>query len=170
MSQRLSPCHGCSRHVRVEERSCPFCGIALAEPSLPRLRGATRVGRAASFVLGLTMAAAACDDDDPAGKAPRADAATRDAATRDASTRDAELDASSQDARVSDARVDASATDARVGDAKVDAAPEDANVEPADAGDEWDGDIGIPIYAAAPTPDDGTRLVFTDTPPKRRRG
>ena len=53
----LSPCPACQRHVRVSEPSCPFCGVTLElgatpAPVLPK----TRLGRAATFAFGATLA------------------------------------------------------------------------------------------------------------------
>src|SRR4051812_25681851 len=65
----LVPCPQCSRHVRVAESSCPFCGSALelsavAAPQLPR----TRLGRAATFAFGASIVGAtalvSCGGDD----------------------------------------------------------------------------------------------------------
>lgn len=55
----LVPCPECSRHVRVIETECPFCALPLdlagtPEPQLPR----TRLGRAATFAFGATLASA----------------------------------------------------------------------------------------------------------------
>jgi hypothetical protein len=55
----LVPCPECSRHVRVSETECPFCALPLdlagtPEPQLPR----TRLGRAATFAFGATLASA----------------------------------------------------------------------------------------------------------------
>lgn len=67
----LTPCPGCRRHVRQSETSCPFCSVELdlsvADPVLPR----TRLGRAALFAFGATLAASvsttACGSDDDGG-------------------------------------------------------------------------------------------------------
>jgi hypothetical protein len=69
----LSSCPDCSRHVRVNESACPFCGVSLdldgGEPILPQ----RRLGRAALFAFGATLASgvtlAGCgsDDDDGGG-------------------------------------------------------------------------------------------------------
>jgi len=70
----LVPCPECSRHVRVADPVCPFCGHAL----LLSLRGASivarapvpprrRLGRAATFAFGATFAGATligCGGDD----------------------------------------------------------------------------------------------------------
>jgi hypothetical protein len=50
----LRPCPGCSRHARVSEAACPFCGAALdssfrAAPA--PVRPAARLSRAALFAL-----------------------------------------------------------------------------------------------------------------------
>jgi hypothetical protein len=55
IASHLSPCPGCSRHVRVSEGMCPFCGVSLgasfrASPApVPPSR---RLSRAALFALG----------------------------------------------------------------------------------------------------------------------
>jgi hypothetical protein len=68
MSQ-LIPCPSCNRHVRKTESSCPFCATSLAlagvpDAPLPR----NRLGRAATFAFGATLAGAAalvgCGSDD----------------------------------------------------------------------------------------------------------
>jgi len=65
----LVPCPACSRHVRVTEPTCPFCGDGLAlagtpAPSLPK----SRLGRAATFAFGATLVGVttvvACGGDD----------------------------------------------------------------------------------------------------------
>jgi hypothetical protein len=60
----LVPCLSCHRHVRVAEDRCPFCGAeraaelrAAAAPALPK----RRLGRAALFTFGATLASASCD-------------------------------------------------------------------------------------------------------------
>jgi hypothetical protein len=66
MSQ-LTPCPECQRHVRKTEARCPFCDTALSlahlpAPALPR----KRLGRAATFAFGATVAGATaiagCED------------------------------------------------------------------------------------------------------------
>jgi len=69
MSQ-LSPCPGCSRHVRVGAATCPFCDVALSgEPVLaPAISRGGRLSRAAMFVAGAALATvAACSDTDDGG-------------------------------------------------------------------------------------------------------
>lgn len=66
---QLIPCPACNRHVRQSESSCPFCSSALslleAPPAeLPR----TRLGRAATFAFGATLALAACGGESESGK------------------------------------------------------------------------------------------------------
>lgn len=73
----LVPCPSCSRHVRVSEPECPFCGDSLdlagtPAPALPT----SRLGRAATFAFGATLIGAtsmvACggdsDDGDDGGR------------------------------------------------------------------------------------------------------
>lgn len=59
MAGSLVPCGGCQRHVRTSERSCPFCGeaLALAEP-VQELRLLTRLDRSAMVKLGAVLSAA----------------------------------------------------------------------------------------------------------------
>ena len=59
MAGALMPCGGCSRHVRITERSCPFCGVALAliEP-VQELRLLTRLDRSRMVALGALLSAA----------------------------------------------------------------------------------------------------------------
>jgi hypothetical protein len=66
----LVPCLSCHRHVRVAEDRCPFCGAeraaelrAAAPPALPK----RRLGRAALFTFGATLASASCDSVTPPG-------------------------------------------------------------------------------------------------------
>jgi hypothetical protein len=59
---RLAPCPGCHRHVRLDERACPFCGAALATAAPPPERTAVptqRLGRAALFAFGSAIATSA---------------------------------------------------------------------------------------------------------------
>jgi hypothetical protein len=68
----LVPCPACRRHVRKHESACPFCSTELAlahlpPPVLPR----SRLGRAATFTFGATLAGAAliaCGGDSEEGK------------------------------------------------------------------------------------------------------
>lgn len=58
----LVPCAGCGRHVRTSDSACPFCGQTIdrdaANRAVPRSGGA-RLGRAALFAFGATIAATA---------------------------------------------------------------------------------------------------------------
>lgn len=56
----LSPCPDCSRHVRVDDGACPFCGSTEARPAARRpKRRAKRLTRAALFLAG-ALGASAC--------------------------------------------------------------------------------------------------------------
>ena len=59
--EALTPCTGCSRHVRSTESACPFCGTLLAaqEARAASPRRAGRLTRAAIFA-GAAMIAPAC--------------------------------------------------------------------------------------------------------------
>lgn len=57
----LTPCPGCSRHVRNTEATCPFCKSALPEMPKAALPLAPRgVSRAAALAFGATLAVTAC--------------------------------------------------------------------------------------------------------------
>jgi hypothetical protein len=68
----LVPCPSCRRHVRKHESACPFCSTELSlahlpPPVLPR----SRLGRAATFTFGATLAGAAliaCGGESEEGK------------------------------------------------------------------------------------------------------
>ena len=77
----LSACPGCSRHVRVSESACPFCGATLSAAFRAAAAPAATpvgLGRAAVYALGATSlaVAAACSGSVPA---PTADAGAGDA-------------------------------------------------------------------------------------------
>lgn len=57
----LAPCPGCSRHVRINDTSCPFCrhSFAAALTPAPSNDGRLRLTRAALFTF-VTMSAGAC--------------------------------------------------------------------------------------------------------------
>jgi hypothetical protein len=55
----LRPCPRCRRHVRIDERACPFCAAALA-PGAPPVLPVGRLTRAAVFSAGAALAGAAC--------------------------------------------------------------------------------------------------------------
>jgi hypothetical protein len=73
MRTELIPCSVCARHVRVADRSCPFCGAGLSAPAGDRgLRQAPPKGlsraelygyreAAKAFAGAALLAAAACD-------------------------------------------------------------------------------------------------------------
>ncbi len=115
MSHRLVPCTGCSRHVRLSEPHCPFCGSGLpSEAELPPLvtppQG--RLSRAALFAFGAAaagvVAVSGCGDDSsvPLYGAPADTGAAFDSGTPDASP-DGAADAATDAA--ADAPADAAA-------------------------------------------------------------
>ena len=56
----LTPCPSCSRHVRMDETTCPFCASALdLAGTAPALMPVKRLGRAATFAFGALVAASA---------------------------------------------------------------------------------------------------------------
>ncbi len=147
---QLEPCPACKRHVRTEERVCPFCAADIASTMArapKRAMPGQRLGRAALMSFGITAAAlTGCEDD----SADNGDAQVQpDASTRDASTgSDASLDARVPDAATPDASapVDASVpADASTQDAKV----PDASV---DAGRDSGEPQVVPLYGGAPVP------------------
>lgn len=61
---RLVSCSGCERHVRADDEACPFCGAAVEAPPEPTgRRPVGRLGRAAMFAFGASLALAGCADD-----------------------------------------------------------------------------------------------------------
>lgn len=62
MYQPLAPCPGCSRHVRVADGQCPFCGTAFATALAPRpgVAARTRLSRAALFTFAASVGSAGC--------------------------------------------------------------------------------------------------------------
>src|SRR4051812_38400204 len=62
MYQPLVPCPSCQRHVLATEAACPFCASLLPSDLGSRaVPGATqRLGRAAAFVFGASLAVTAC--------------------------------------------------------------------------------------------------------------
>ena len=65
MYQPLVPCPSCARHVLASETNCPFCSAALptdlASHAVPA--AGRRLGRAAAFVFGASLAVAGCSSD-----------------------------------------------------------------------------------------------------------
>lgn len=55
-SNHLAPCSACARHVRAQEKSCPFCGAAVQATAAPVLP-TTRLSRAGIVAFGLAVAA-----------------------------------------------------------------------------------------------------------------
>lgn len=60
---RFVPCPACARHVRRDERACPFCAVALPSDLGAEPRARPRFVRAAVVVAG-TLALAGCQRDD----------------------------------------------------------------------------------------------------------
>ncbi len=62
MYQPLAPCPGCARHVRVADRSCPFCGTSFASALIPQpgVDARRRLSRAALVTFAATLGAAGC--------------------------------------------------------------------------------------------------------------
>jgi hypothetical protein len=100
---RFACCPSCSRHVRVDEPTCPFCSVALdacfRATAAPR-QVATRLSRAALYALGASsLTVAACGSTStvvpPYGQppmidsgAPYMDSGIRDGAREDGSQPD----------------------------------------------------------------------------------
>ena len=142
---RLVACPSCSRHVRVDERACPFCGVelpaAFAEsPAAPS--PTVRLSRAALYAVGVgalsLTAAQACGGTVAGGKGDAgsgSDASTQDGNVAVPYGLPPPVDAGSlHDATPSDASAETAAGDAATSDA-------------ADAGT----DVGIaPPYGGVP--------------------
>jgi hypothetical protein len=54
----MRPCARCRRHVRLSDRTCPFCGAGLVEETAPAVVG---------WAVGLAMLGAACGPGEPQG-------------------------------------------------------------------------------------------------------
>jgi hypothetical protein len=148
MYQPLATCPACSRHVHIGESDCPFCGRTLPADFAGRVvPGANvRLGRAAMFVFGSSLAAAGCagtvgpgEDSaapDNGGIVPLYGVPDRDAATEDTG-----------------------GTGLRYGaPPPVDAGPQDAGTVMPLYGDPQPVDAGVdagpaPRYGAPPAPD-----------------
>src|SRR5690349_9880703 len=62
----LVACPGCSRHIRISETSCPFCGASVADAmanALPRAIPAAGMSRAAMMAFAASLGAAACSSE-----------------------------------------------------------------------------------------------------------
>jgi len=73
----MTPCPGCSRHVRDGELACPFCASALAPPR-PRAPVVGRVTRAAVFSAALVACGGKKDEAKPAPPAGSAEKLDQD--------------------------------------------------------------------------------------------
>lgn len=63
----FTPCGACSRHVRIDETGCPFCGAGrearpIVAPAAPAGNRSFRLGRLAFATAGAALAAVGCLD------------------------------------------------------------------------------------------------------------
>lgn len=57
---RLAPCPSCRRHVKLDERTCPFCHTAFTSAPVPVSGdGASRLPRVAAIALAASVATTA---------------------------------------------------------------------------------------------------------------
>ncbi|HJL18669.1 MAG TPA: hypothetical protein RMH99_23610 [Sandaracinaceae bacterium LLY-WYZ-13_1] len=155
----LAPCPACDRHLRIDERACPFCGAGVVLAPAPTRRPG-RLGRAAYFAFRAAVVgaggvtAAACGSatglEDPSWTADGATPAAGDAGepTDDAGPH-------RRDAGAVDAGTDG-AVIALYGGGPM-PAPVDAGAPaPADAGADDRPDAGgvMNLYGAPPPPID----------------
>lgn len=155
MTQKLVPCPGCSRHVMLGERRCPFCagalGDELAAGLVPPAR--TRMKRAAAFVFSTTLGLAGC-----ASTTSGNDAAATDNGTDTAPRTDTP---SPTDSPVSTDVSRDTGTDTGT-DTGRDAPEDHGNIQPpygvpADAGPPDDAGGAMADYGAPPPPMDAGR-------------
>src|SRR4051812_20400235 len=158
----LVPCPQCSRHVRVAESSCPFCGSALelsavAAPQLPR----TRLGRAATFAFGASIVGAtalvSCGGDDTS---TGGDAAAGAAGATGSGGASATGGAGGDSTDAATGSGGADATGGAGGDSTGGAGGDNAagsggigvlyGAVPADSGSKGDGGGPVPVYGAPP--------------------
>ena len=177
MYRPLAPCPGCSRHVRVDDGACPFCGAAFAAALAPRpgVDARRRLSRAALFTFAASVGGAGCSSAVTTTDA----AATPDtAAVVDAPVAVDRPAATDQGVATDTGAEDTGSIGVRYGAPPVDAGPPDddggpfpeyGSPPPVDAGapdDEGnvnadygspplrDGGI-FPLYGAPPRPDAG---------------
>jgi len=145
MGPRLLPCPGCSRHVRVVESLCPFCGEALPlayQSAGPAVVPSTRLGRAAQIAFGAAVAGVVavtgCGDDGTGSDTGTGDTGVVDTGTGDTGTSDTGTADGGGDAAMDTG-----------GPAPAYGAP--ADVGPADSGPPDDGS-SMALYGAPPEP------------------
>ena len=88
----LIPCQSCSRHIRADHASCPFCSTEVPSGFVKRaIPGAKkRLDRLAYFTFATTLVVSACGEvEDPAGNGNGSDAAVASDAKADGGTPDA---------------------------------------------------------------------------------
>jgi hypothetical protein len=78
---QLEACPHCDRHVKISESACPFCARSLVDAFAnlaPRLAPRARLGRAATFAFGVSIAVTqgACTEHGKGGP-PSPDASVR---------------------------------------------------------------------------------------------
>ncbi|MFO0629585.1 MAG: hypothetical protein U0325_28675 [Polyangiales bacterium] len=141
MYRPLIPCPACARHLRADERRCPFCDVAIADEARAAVAPDTtrRLSRAAAFAFGLTVAGCS-------STVSSTDAAPGDTAT-----------ATDTASRTDTAVATDSARGTDVVTARDVSAPEDhGNIAPP---------YGIPADAGAPPDDDGGAAAEYGAPP-----
>jgi hypothetical protein len=147
----LLPCPACQRHVRVRETSCPFCGAGLAlsdspPPVLPR----ARLGRAALFAFGATIAGAAACGGETTSSTSEPNATS--GASGSTSSGAGGTTGAGGSGGASGASTDSAVPDVGGGVVLYGAPPppRDAGPDAGDAPDAPDTGGGIPIYGSPP--------------------
>jgi hypothetical protein len=138
-------CSSCMRHIRSDERICPFCGVAhLAKPATTRAPLA-RMSRARWLAFGSTIAVVACSETLPPTLESHEDAGqTRDATASDVTASD------------SDAADDVSRTADAAGDVRG------SSVDAAGDVSRPDADAGQPVNDAGPFEDASEGASWVD--------
>lgn len=145
---QLEPCPACHRHVRIDEKACPFCATDLtsAMAAIPtRPLPGQRLGRAALMSFGLTVGAgtiAGCEIAVPVYGAPlqpQDGSFENNDDEQDATTDAGKIDAGKKDAGAADAGADAGSDAGR--DAGKDAGLDASTVD--------GGPLLVPIYGVS---------------------
>ena len=152
-------CHGCHRHVRIDESHCPFCGTALASTPAPS------VGLTAALVatLGLTTVACATRPVDEGADSGTTTMGTTTEMTTDMTTATSTETGETEEATTEEWQEEEEAS-AYAGPAEWE---EEAEFEAGDGDGDGDGDVGpVPCgdFAIGPVAVGSNELVIIDSP------
>ena len=144
-------CHGCHRHVRLHEPSCPFCGVELRSAPAP----VSSAGVLLALALGCVLLACADRTSGDAGDSASSDTATT--TTTGTTTSEAESSTSTSDTSTTTITTlgdgDGDTNDDWAEEAAAYAGPDDWEEDEVDVGDgDGDGDTQGDGDGDSPTP------------------